>query len=49
MTLDLPAIRATIRAELERVARWVAAELLPDLSPAELDAIVAEALEATHG
>ena len=40
---------ALICAELERVARWVAAELRPDLSPAEIDALVAEALEAPRG
>lgn len=47
---DLSAYRQLVReehpAELERVARWVATELRPDLSPAEIDALVAEALEA---
>ena len=38
-----------LREQLPRVARWVAAELRPDLSPAEIDALVAEALEATRG
>lgn len=50
---DLSAYRQLVReehpAELERVARWVATELRPDLSPAEIDALVAEALEATRG
>lgn len=50
---DLSAYRQLVReehpAELERVARWVATELRPDLSPAEIDALVAEALEAPRG
>ena len=36
-------------AELDRVARWVAAELRPDLSPAEIDAPLAEAPQAPRG
>ena len=38
-----------LREQLPRVARWVATELRPDLSPAEIDALVAEALEAPRG